>query len=167
MGPGIDKIDQPSVTFFRVKAFDQFRNLCRDTPVAFTALAAAAEVTSKSQQRCRSDINRICAQRNSFYNIGRGMNRTADDNRDISADTFISQPLIDCCKRQFNRNAYIIPDTGRCGTCSALKTVKRDNIRTTACNTLSNGRNVMDCGDLDNDRLFIFSRFLKRKDKLA
>ena len=43
MGPGIDKINQPSVSFFRVKAFDQLRNLCRDTPVAFTALAAAAE----------------------------------------------------------------------------------------------------------------------------
>ena len=56
MPPGSHQIDKTLAANIRVQAFDQLRTLGSDAPIAFAALAGAAQVAAQSQHGGGGDI---------------------------------------------------------------------------------------------------------------
>src|SRR5699024_5790721 len=103
-------------------------------PVAFAGLTGAAKMTAKCKKCGCCDIACICAKGNGFDDIRCTADGTADNKRNIVADTLITQTLINRCERQFNRNTDIISNSCRSSTRAAAEAVNRDNIRAASGN---------------------------------
>ena len=87
-------MNETPAAFFRIQPLDEFRALSSDSPVAFTALAGAAQMTAKGQKGGCRYIAGICAEGDGFNDIGRASDASADDQGNLIPDAFIPQALV-------------------------------------------------------------------------
>ena len=116
-------------------------------------------MTSESQEGGSGHIAGVCSQCTGFYDVCSTSDASAGYQGHIIADTFITQPLIDSRKGKFNRDSYIVTDSGRSSARTSAETVNCNDIRAASCDSACNGSNIMDSGNFNNNRLFIFGGF--------
>ena len=124
-------------------------------------------MAAHSEQRRRTDVHRVRAQRDGLDQIGRAADGTAHDQRDLVADALLAQSGIDRGECKLDRNAHIIADACRGCARAAAPAVDRDDIRTRPGNARGDGRDVMHGCHLDDDGLAVAGRLLERKDQLS
>ena len=95
---------------YKRQAFHQLRPLCGDTPIAVTCLTGTAEMTAQREQRGCCDIAGIRPQSYRFNNIRSRANTAADNQGNIVADAFVTQPLINGRQCQLYGNKMCIRD---------------------------------------------------------
>ena len=123
MLPRGDKIHKALIADVRVEALHKVGTLGCDAPVALAGLAASAQMAAERQKCRRADVARICTERDGLDNIGAGANGAADNERNLVADAFIAQALIDRCEGKLNRDADVIADARRRRARAAAETV--------------------------------------------
>ena len=166
MPPRRHQVDQPFAPDVGIQAFHEVGALGRDAPVAFAALAGAAEVTAEREQGGGRDIAGVGAERDGFHHVRCAPDRAADDERHVVADPLVAQPLIHRGERQFDRDADVVADPGRRGAGPAPEPVDRDDVRAAAGDPAGDGGDIVDGGDLDDHRLPVPRRLFERKDQL-
>ena len=167
MPPRSHKIYKSLRALFRVEAGNEFGTLGRDSPVAGSALAVAAKVTSERDERCGSHVARVRAERDRFYHVRRRADTSADDERNVVSYTLVAKTLIDRREREFDGNTYVIADTRGSRSRPAAKSVDRDYVRAAARDSACDRRDVMNSRHLDDNGLFVVGRFFKRVHELA
>ena len=154
--PGRHQIDKPLTADIGIQTFHKIRTLGCDAPVALAALTGTAKVTAHSQQCGSCHIAGIGTQSDCLDHVRCTADAAAYYQGYIVANALVAEPLINGGQSQFNGNAHIIPDSGRCCTGTAPETVNSDNVRATASDAAGNGGDVMDSGDLYNSG-FLYS----------
>ena len=117
-------------------------------------------MASECQQRRRCDVAGVGAQCDCLHHIGCASDGTADNQRYVSADSFVTKTLVNRCKSKLNRNSDVVADSCRCRAGTAAESVDRDDVGTASCNTARDCRNVMNRRYLYDNGLFVIGCFL-------
>ena len=150
-----------------IQPLHKLRALGRNTPVAFSALTGTAKMAAEGKQCRCSNIAGIRAKRDGLHDVRCAADAAADNNGNAVADSFVTESLINSRQGEFNRDTNVIADTCRCCARAAAEPVNRNDVRTAAGNAAGNGSNVMDSGNLDDDRFSVFGSLFERKDELT
>ena len=94
MPPSVHQVDKTPTARIGIKAVYKFGTLGCDSPVTFTALASAAEMTAESEQGCRCNIAGISTQSDRFYHIRSTADRSAYNKGNIVPDAFLTKPAV-------------------------------------------------------------------------
>jgi hypothetical protein len=119
-------------------------------------------MAAKGEQCSRGDIYGISTKSDSLYYIGAVSYTASNDKRYSVSYTLIPQTRINACQCQFDRYAHVIADPCGSRACSSAEAVDGYDVGTAPGYTACDGGDIVDCGNLDYDRLFILCRFLER-----
>ena len=167
MTPSRHKIHKPFASDIRIQPLNQLRPLRCDSPVAFSALAGPAEMTSEGYNRSRSYIACVGSERDCFDNVGGGTYTSADYERHVSAYSLVAQSLVNGRERKLYRYSDIVTDSRGRRSGSSAEAGDRYDIGSAPRNSARNRRDIVNRGNLDNYGLFIFGSLLKRVHKLT
>ncbi len=128
----------------------------KETLFALALLAGAAQMAAQGKQGSGCNVNRIRTQCDGLDDICGIADGTANNNGYVVADALITQTLVNRSQSELNRDTYVIADTSRGRTRAAAESIDCDDIRTASCNTACNSGNIVNSGNLYDNRLFIF-----------
>ena len=75
----------------------------------------------------------------------------------------MTEPPINCREREFYRYSDVVANARRSRARASAEAVYRDYVRARTRNAGRDSRDIVNCRYLDDDRLFVFGRFLDRE----
>ena len=116
-------------------------------------------MAANSQQGSCRNIAGICAEGNGLDYISGAADASSCDKGYAVADALVPQPLIYGSQSQLHRNAHVIADSCGSGSGTSPETVDCDDVGAASGDSAGNRGDIMDGGDLDDDRLLVSGCF--------